>query len=93
MWSDWKRPGTPQARLGHTFLPGFRVLLADRAPDVLERLYAVGAPLVGFASHGQGAAAGAEAGELNAIMCRRPVLEGILRQAVEAETTVDVRSG
>src|SRR5205814_980833 len=24
MWSDWPRPGTPHARLGHTFLAGAR---------------------------------------------------------------------
>ena len=31
-WSAWPRPGTPQARLGHSFLPGFRRLLASRLP-------------------------------------------------------------
>jgi phytoene dehydrogenase-like protein len=49
MWSAWSRPGIPQAPLGHTFLPGFRALLAARAPDVLERLHAAGAPLVDYA--------------------------------------------
>ena len=48
MWSGWQRAGIPQWRLGHTFLPGFRVLLAERAPDVLERLRAAGAPLDGL---------------------------------------------
>ena len=43
MWSDWRRPGIPQARLGHCFLSGFRMLLGQRAPDVLEHLYAAGA--------------------------------------------------
>ena len=93
MWDRWDRPGIPQARLGHTFLPGFRVLLAERAPDVLERLYAAGAPLVDFAADVPGGAARPGDGELAGIMCRRPVLEGILRQAVEAEPTVDVRAG
>ena len=34
-----------------------------------------------------------EDGEMTAIMCRRPVLEGILRQAVQAEPTVQLRCG
>ena len=27
LW-DWPRPGTPHARLGHVFFPGFRSLLS-----------------------------------------------------------------
>jgi 2-polyprenyl-6-methoxyphenol hydroxylase-like FAD-dependent oxidoreductase len=93
MWSDWPRPGIPQARLGHCFLSGFRVLLGKRAPDVLERLYAAGAPLVDFAAEMPGDVRLPEDGEMTAIMCRRPVLEGILRQAVQAEPTVQLRCG
>ena len=43
MWSDWGRPGTPHARLGHTFLAGARRTLAERLPDVLEALLTAGA--------------------------------------------------
>ncbi len=93
MWSGWRRPGIPQAPLGHTFLPGFRVLLAERAPDVLERLLAAGAPLVDFAAEMPGEERRPEDAELRAIMCRRAVLEGILRQTVQAEPTVEIRSG
>jgi 2-polyprenyl-6-methoxyphenol hydroxylase-like FAD-dependent oxidoreductase len=93
MWSDWGRPGIPQARLGHCFLSGFRVLLGQRAPDVLERLYEAGAPLVDFAADMPGEERRPEDEELTAIMCRRPILEGILRQAVEAEPTVQLQAG
>ena len=93
MWSDWGRPGIPQARLGHCFLSGFRMLLGQRAPDVLEHLYAAGAPLVDFAADMPGDERLPEDGEMTAIMCRRPVLEGILRQAVQAEPTVQLRCG
>lgn len=93
MWSDWGRPGISQARLGHCFLSGFRVLLGERAPDVLERLYAAGAPLVDFAADMPGDERRPEDGELTAIMCRRPVLEGILRQAAQAEPAVELRCG
>jgi 2-polyprenyl-6-methoxyphenol hydroxylase-like FAD-dependent oxidoreductase len=93
MWSDWCRPGIPQARLGHCFLSGFRVLLGQRAPDVLERLYAAGAPLVDFAADMPGDERRPEDDEMTAIMCRRPILEGILRQAVEAEPRVQLCCG
>ncbi len=93
MWSAWSRPGIPQAPLGHTFLPGFRALLAARAPDVLERVHAAGAPLVDYARDMPGAERRPEDAELQAIMCRRAVLEGILRQAVAAEPTVRIRTG
>jgi 2-polyprenyl-6-methoxyphenol hydroxylase-like FAD-dependent oxidoreductase len=93
MWSDWPRPGTPQARLGHTFLPGFRALLAARAPDVLDRLLASGAQLVDLATDMPGDERRPEDAELRAIMCRRPVLEGTLRQAVEAEPMVELLAG
>lgn len=93
MWSAWHRPSTPQARLGHTFLPGFRVLLEQRAPDVVERVWAAGAPAVDFSAELPGGARLPEDAELQGIMCRRGVFEGILRQAVEAEATVEVRAG
>ena len=93
MWCGWQRPGIPQARLGHTFLPGFRLLLREHAPDVLERLHAAGAPPLDFAKDMPGDERRPEDAELTALMCRRGVLEGILRQAVEAEPTVELRSG
>jgi len=93
MWAEWKRPGIPQAPLGHTFLPGFRMLLTERAPDVAERLYAAGAPLLDYARDMPGGERRPEDAELLAIMCRRAVLEGILRQTVAAEPTVAIRTG
>jgi 2-polyprenyl-6-methoxyphenol hydroxylase-like FAD-dependent oxidoreductase len=93
MWYGWERPGIPQARLGHTFLAGFRSLLAERAPDVLERLLAAGAPLVDFSQGIPGKDRRAEDAEMSSIMCRRHVLEGILRQAVQAEAAVELRAG
>src|SRR6478735_8678768 len=40
----WPRPGTPQARLGHSFLAGFQRGLRQRLPDVLDAVLAAGAP-------------------------------------------------
>lgn len=93
MWSDWPRPGVPQSRLGHTFLAGFRTLLRDRAPDVLDRLLDAGAPIVDHSLSMPGNDRREEDSQLSSIMCRRPVLDGILRQAVEDEPTVEVRLG
>jgi 2-polyprenyl-6-methoxyphenol hydroxylase-like FAD-dependent oxidoreductase len=93
MWSGWERTGIPQWRLGHTFRSGFRTLLSERAPDVLERLLAAGAPLVDFSDEMPGDERRPEDADMSAIMCRRAVLEGILRQVVQAEATVELRPG
>jgi 2-polyprenyl-6-methoxyphenol hydroxylase-like FAD-dependent oxidoreductase len=79
--------------LGHTFYPGFRVLLRERAPDVLQRLWDLGAPPLDWSARMPGDERRPEDTELTGIMCRRPVLEGILRQAVEAEPTVELHAG
>ena len=93
MWSEWERPGIPQARLGHTFLAGFRARLGDRMPDVLAQILAAGAPLVDFSLDMPRGDRRAEDIQMASIMCRRHVLEGILRQAAEAEPSVDLRAG
>jgi 2-polyprenyl-6-methoxyphenol hydroxylase-like FAD-dependent oxidoreductase len=93
MWSAWPRPGTPQARLGHGFYPGFRRLLQEHAPDVLQRLWDTGAPPLDWPTRMPGDERRPEDAELTGLMCRRPVLEGIVRQAVEAEPTVELRAG
>jgi hypothetical protein len=74
LWG-WPRPGTPQARLGHVFFPGFRTLLAERAPDVLEAAWAAGAVPVDFAADLPGERVPADA-EFIGIMARRCLLEG-----------------
>ena len=92
MWSAWPRPGTPHARLGHAFLPGFHALLQRRAPDVLEDLRGAGA-LFHDRSRDLPGARRPEDAELVSIRARRAVMEGYLRRAVEAEPTVELRAG
>jgi 2-polyprenyl-6-methoxyphenol hydroxylase-like FAD-dependent oxidoreductase len=93
MWSSWARPGTPQARLGHTFLAGFRRMLEERLPDVVQDVFSAGAQRWDVASEMPGDERRGEDTELLLIMARRPVMEGVLRRAAEAESTVDIRSG
>ncbi len=93
MWCAWPRPGTAHAPLGHGFLPGFRALLRERAPDVLERLWEAGAPPFDCAADLPGTERLAEDAEMTGIMCRRAILEGILRQVVQAEPAVELRAG
>lgn len=93
MWSDWRRPGTPHARLGHTFLAGARRMLAERLPDVLDALLAAGAQPWDMASEIPASERRSDDAELVSIMARRPMFEGVLRRIVEAEASVDVRPG
>ncbi|HEV8452778.1 MAG TPA: NAD(P)-binding protein [Gaiellales bacterium] len=92
-WSRWPRPGTPQARLGHSFLAGFRSQMRERLPDVLELVLGNGAPQSDVAKNMPGEDRRAEDAELGLVLVRRPVLEAALRRAVEAEPTVRMLAG
>ena len=93
VWSDWPRPGIPQSRLGHAFLPGFRSLLAEHLPDVLADILASGAPEVDEARDMPGNERTAADAELVTIMCRRPVLEAAFRRAAVREPAIELRAG
>jgi 2-polyprenyl-6-methoxyphenol hydroxylase-like FAD-dependent oxidoreductase len=93
VWSDWPRPGIPQSRLGHAFLPGFRLLLAERLPDVLADILASGAPELDETRDMPGDERTPADAELVTIMCRRPVLEAALRRAAAREPAVELRAG
>jgi 2-polyprenyl-6-methoxyphenol hydroxylase-like FAD-dependent oxidoreductase len=93
MWADWPRPGTPHARLGHNVGPGLRAALQERAPDILARLAAAGAPPYDTATDLPSDARRPEDAVFQGLLARRAVLEGVLRRAVEAEPTVVVRAG
>ena len=93
MWSSWSRPGTPQARLGHTFLAGFRRMLEKRLPDAVSDVMSVGAQRWDLALDMPGDERREQDAELVSIMARRPVMEGVLRRLAEAEATVEIRRG
>jgi 2-polyprenyl-6-methoxyphenol hydroxylase-like FAD-dependent oxidoreductase len=92
MWSSWPRRGTPQARLGHTFLAGTRALLAARLPDVLDAMLDAGAQPWDLADEVPGEPQPEDA-ELTSIMVRRPVFEGVLRRICERESSVVIHRG
>jgi len=77
-WAAWPRPGTPQARLGHAFLPGFRRLLNERLGDVLEEVLSA-APLSDAAADIPGGRRQPGDADMTLILARRPVLESVLR--------------
>ena len=94
---DWDRRGAPQVRHSHAFLARLRNLLRDHHPDVLAALLAAGATELRFGQdlpptitnfvteHGDD--------DLVMLACRRTTFEWVLRRAVLAEPTVEVRTG
>ena len=93
LFERWQRTGVAQFRQPHNFLGLGRRLLRDHAPDVHGDLLAAGA--VEVEQFRFLARTMPEPGDhdLATIGCRRPVFEAVLRRAVEAEPTVDVRAG
>jgi 2-polyprenyl-6-methoxyphenol hydroxylase-like FAD-dependent oxidoreductase len=93
----WQRTGAPQVRHSHAFLARLRNLLRDRAPDVLEALFASGAAEIRFTDDlpltltDRSLRPGDE--ELVALACRRTTFEWVLRKLALAEPGVEFRHG
>ena len=91
----WQRTGAPQVRHSHAFLARLRNLLRDRAPDVLDALFAAGASEIAFTEHlpetltDQAPRPGDD--ELVALACRRTTFEWVLRRLALSEPGVEVR--
>jgi 2-polyprenyl-6-methoxyphenol hydroxylase-like FAD-dependent oxidoreductase len=85
------RPGVPQHANAHNFLALGRVLLRDRAPEVLAAVVGAGACENRFERvFGDG---GSGDDDLIAIACRRPVFEAALRSVVSDHPLVSCRHG
>jgi 2-polyprenyl-6-methoxyphenol hydroxylase-like FAD-dependent oxidoreductase len=69
------------------------VLLRERFPDILQRLNDAGLPSMDSGADVPGGERLPEDADLVGILARRAVLEGIIRQAVQAEPTVEIRVG
>ena len=89
----WDRPGVPQRRLVHGFIPVGRKALRAGLPDIADRLYAVGANDVDLldALTDREAVAGDE--DLVILRCRRTVFEWTLRRAALEHPGVRLLSG
>jgi 2-polyprenyl-6-methoxyphenol hydroxylase-like FAD-dependent oxidoreductase len=92
LWSEWPRPNVPHGRLGHGFLPGFCAELGRRAPDVVDQIMRSRVPMVDVMASAPEGPREAGDGDMLIAMCRRPVLEGIIRRVVDREPGVTVRS-
>jgi 2-polyprenyl-6-methoxyphenol hydroxylase-like FAD-dependent oxidoreductase len=91
LFERWERPGIAHFRQPHNFLALARQVLLERAPDVLEAVVGLGALenrqyelLPGDPRPGDEA--------LVSICARRPVFEGALRRAVDADGNVKVEA-
>ncbi len=93
VFNGWQRTGVAQFRQPHNFLGLGRRLLRDRAPDVYRALLGAGAVEIEQFRFLAGAAPQPGDQDLATIGCRRPVFEAALRRAVQAEPTIDLRSG
>jgi 2-polyprenyl-6-methoxyphenol hydroxylase-like FAD-dependent oxidoreductase len=94
---EWQRRGAPQVRHSHAFLARLRNLLRDRAPDVLDALFAAGATEINFTAElpptltDRSSQPGDE--DLVALACRRTTFEFVLRRAVLAQPGVELLDG
>lgn len=86
-----ERRGAPQVHQTHGFLARMQVLLRARFPDVFDALLAAGASTMPTTADFGEPQPGDE--DLRVIIIRRTTLEWVLRQAVLAEPTVEVRTG
>lgn len=98
--AGWHRATVPQSAHSHAFLARCRQLLAAEAPDVLAGLQAAGAREIPLCPPAPAPVAGSPAGtgpqadpELVVLGARRPVVEWVLRRAVEKERGARVHAG
>ena len=89
-FGDWHRPGVPQARQPHRFLGLAYKVLAEEAPDVVERLLARGVLRADLSVMGRGAHPDDDVFNLCA---RRLVYESVVRDAAEREPGVQIHGG
>ena len=86
-----ERHGAPQSHQTHGFLARVMVLLRDRFPDVLENLLAQGCTTMsGLAALGEPRPGD---DDLRVLIVRRTTFEWVLRNAVAAEPSVEMRTG
>src|SRR5205085_76598 len=86
-----ERRGAPQVHQTHGFLARLQVLMRERFPDVLADLLNAGGIKMPTTNDLGPKQPGDE--DLEVVIIRRTTLEWVLRKAVVAEPTVEVRTG
>ena len=96
-FDQWDRRGSAQTHQSHAFLARLHNLLRDRAPQLLEALFAAGAEPLRFRDMAEQLMPDAvfvpEDDEITLIACRRTTFEWVLRRHVAAQPGVRVESG
>ena len=85
---DWQRPGVPQRRLVHGFLPLARRRLRESAPDLVARLFEAGAHDIDLLAPLGDRIPRPGDEELFALRSRRTVFEWVMRRAAGERVTV-----
>ncbi len=95
-WNDWDRSSVRQFRLGHYFLPRFRIELDANLPRVVEAMVDTGAlvtnPIEEIPEHFTG---GLQDGDdrFRSVTGRRPVIEAAVAQCAANTDRLQVRRG
>lgn len=96
-WSAWERAGVPQFRQPHTVLAGFRAVADAELPGLTDRLAAAGCVWVDYLATPPRTLADREPrpgdDRIRFVTGRRPVVEGAVVAAAEAEPGVTVCRG
>lgn len=90
---NWDRPGVPQRRLAHAFLPLARKRLQEYLPDAVDRLVAVGGHHIDLLEPVEGRELRPGDDELVSLRSRRTVFEWVLRKMVDEEPGARVLAG
>ncbi|MGQ0776019.1 MAG: NAD(P)/FAD-dependent oxidoreductase [Pseudonocardiales bacterium] len=91
--AGWHRATVPHGVHSHAYLARCRQLLADEAPDVLAGLLAAGVREIPLRPPASVALTGPVDPELVVLAARAPVVEWVLRRAVERERGIRVHAG
>jgi len=91
-FTSWDRPGVTQARQPHAFWARSRNLLRAHAPEVLDRLLAIGVGEWNILDMAPPSLRVPEDAEFTSLLVRRLPFELILRQVVEEEASIVMRA-
>lgn len=95
-WDGWERRGVNQFRMLHFLQPGFRALMDENAPEVVQALLDAGALVVNPFRDAPASVTGGfrpDDARFDNVTARRPVAEAAIAGVVAREENVSVRRG